>query len=75
MENSRSYLYFRYKVEGHCFTTDLSLEPQVAYEESYIRKIYQENELKIKEPILYGGWRRGNDPSHADFQDIVVAYK
>ena len=75
MKNERSYFNFGYNVEGHCFTTDLNLEPQVAYEESYIREIYQENGLKIKEPILYGGWRRGNNPSQADFQDIVVAYK
>jgi len=75
MKNNRSFFNFRYNVEGNCFTTDLSLEPQVAYEESYIRNIYQENGLKMNKAILYGGWRRGNNPSQTDFQDIVVAYK
>jgi len=75
MKNRRSYFNFAYKIEGNCFTTDLSLEPQVAYEESYIRKIYEAKGLELNEPILYGGWRRGNDSAQLDFQDIIVAYK
>ena len=75
MENKRSYFNFAYMVEENCFTTDVCLEPQVAYDETYLRKVYREYGLKITEPIIYGGWRRGKDATQLDFQDIVVAAK
>lgn len=75
MKNKKSYFSFEYKVEDDCYTTNSHSENELGYEESYIRKLYHENGLKIKEPILYGGWRLGTNVSQTDFQDIIVASK
>jgi len=75
MENGKSYFHFEYKVEHGCYTTNLNRKSEYAYEESYIRMIYNDYDLKVQEPILYGGWRNGTNIKEPNFQDIVVAYK
>jgi len=75
MNKNRSYFNFAHKVDDNGYTTDLRSLPVFAYEESYLRKIYQDKGLKIKEPIIYGGWRIGKDLRQFDFQDVIVAVK
>jgi hypothetical protein len=36
-------------------------EGAVAYDEAFIRKLYQQYHLNIIEPIYFGTWRNGND--------------
>ena len=75
MNKNRSYFNFEHEVDVDGYTTDLRSMPVFAYEESYLRKIYQDKGLKIKEPIIYGGWRVGKDLRQLDFQDIIIAVK
>lgn len=45
-------------------------EEAVAYDESYIRGLYEKNGMKICEPIEYGSWS-----SHGAGQDMILAVK
>jgi len=48
-------------------------EALIAYDELWVRKLYQDNQLKIKNPILYGSWSgKDNQPMP---QDIIIANK
>jgi ubiquinone/menaquinone biosynthesis C-methylase UbiE len=48
-------------------------ENAVAYEESYVRGLYDKNGLQMVEPIYYGSWcGRANFLS---YQDIIMASK
>jgi SAM-dependent methyltransferase len=48
-------------------------EYAVAYDHGWIRRLHQENGLRIIEPIHYGGWARR--PDHLTLQDVIVAEK
>ena len=48
-------------------------EYAVAYDQDWIRRLHQENGLRIVEPIHYGGWARR--PGHLTLQDVIVAEK
>ena len=72
MNEGRSHGNFRYMLDEHCYSlTDSDPERAVAYDETFIRGIYKENNLDIIEPLHYGSWRV-NQPT-LDFQDVIVA--
>jgi ubiquinone/menaquinone biosynthesis C-methylase UbiE len=48
-------------------------EVAVAYEEVFIRDLYQHVKLEIQEPILWGSWC--GRLQFLSFQDIIIAYK
>jgi SAM-dependent methyltransferase len=64
-------LDFRYG-EG-VFRTTNSKHPEsaVAYDERWVRDVYQQHGLELKQPILHGSWP---GRSGVLFQDIVVAF-
>ncbi len=73
IEAKLSTVDFRCEAEG-CRTVDKNTpESAVAYDEVFIRGLYEKHRLGIVEPIHYGAWcRRGN---FLYYQDIVVAVK
>lgn len=74
IEAKQSSFDFQHKSpEGYRIIDPNEPEHAVAYEEKYIRSVYQRNELSIKEPIRYGSWC--GRKSFLSFQDIVVANK
>jgi ubiquinone/menaquinone biosynthesis C-methylase UbiE len=64
-----------FKYRGlHCRTLNRTCpEIGVAYDETYIRRLYARHGLKILEPIHYGGWC-GRE-AYLSSQDMVVAVK
>lgn len=65
------YIFKKYRTNNNR-KNNKTYEDTIAYEESYIRKLYNKNVLKI-EQIRYGSWsRRKNILS---FQDFVMASK
>ena len=74
MEQKQSIFDFKLESDG-CFYVDDKNNPEhaVAYEESFIRKLYRTNSLVIKEPIYYGNWRNGKKLQ--PFQDFIFAKK
>lgn len=55
-------------------TIDIDIpEKAVAYDEKYIRKLYEKYGLTIVEPIRYGSWCGRDD--YLSYQDIIIATK
>jgi len=49
-------------------------ERGIAYDEDFVKILYEKNGLQIKEPIYYGGWcgrKNFNDKT----QDIIIAIR
>lgn len=65
---------FRYKVYGVCLTTnDNDPEEAIAYNEEFVKEIFEKYKLKIIHPIRYGSWcKRDSFLSH---QDLIIAIK
>lgn len=67
---------FRYPVDTSSVCHAVSrveFEKAVAFDETYIRGVYEKRGLAIKEPVLYGRW--ATVKGGPAFQDIVVARK
>jgi SAM-dependent methyltransferase len=66
---------YDFKHEGRGFRTIDKATPEsaVAYDEKFIRGVYEEFGLSIAEPIHFGSWcGRGN---YLSFQDVIIAVK
>ena len=73
IEKKESRFEFKYDYEG-CRVEDKKVpEVAIAYDENYVRNLYEKNGLKIDEPVHYGSWSGRTD--FLSFQDIVVASK
>ncbi len=72
--SSRSFLQ---DLGGGCFTDNLKCpEDAVAFEESWIRSLYENHRLEIRDPVFQGQWSRKRElNSTRDYQDIIVAIK
>lgn len=69
-----STIDFKYEVGG-CLTANKDRpEDAVAYDEAFVRKLYEQHKLRIIEPIHYGPWC-GKESDLITIQDIVVAIK
>ncbi len=57
------------------YRTESERNPErgIAYDESYVRELYERVELRIVEPIRYGSWC--GRPDYLEYQDIVIAEK
>jgi ubiquinone/menaquinone biosynthesis C-methylase UbiE len=74
MEQKQSIFDFKLESDGCCYADDKNIpEHAVAYEESFIRKLYTKNSLILIEPIYYGNWRNGKKSQ--PFQDFIIAKK
>jgi SAM-dependent methyltransferase len=68
-----SPLSFSY-VQGDCKVNDKNIpEIAVAYDEEYLRALYERHELEITEPVNYGSWC--GRQSWLSYQDIIIAEK
>lgn len=71
IKSKNSPLSFRY-IQGDCRVNDKNTpEIAVAYDEEFVRALYERHGLKIRGPINYGSWcgRR----SWLSYQDIILA--
>ena len=65
--------YFQHELEGAYVHDTDTPETGVAYEEIFVRELYQRYGLRIVEPIHYGSWCERDE--FLSYQDIVVATK
>jgi SAM-dependent methyltransferase len=68
---------FPHEVSQSCFVQE-SADPEstVAYEETYIRRLYDEAGLQISEPVHFGSWSGAYaDPPPRHSQDTIIARK
>lgn len=68
-----STLNFHYGIDG-CLTIDKN-DPElaVAYDEEFIKGLFEKNGLQITQPIHYGSWCKRD--AFLSYQDIIVATK
>jgi ubiquinone/menaquinone biosynthesis C-methylase UbiE len=72
-EEGLSHHNLKYERDGYRTTDDDNPEECIAYNEEDIRSCYEENGLKISEPIHYGQWCKRD--KFLSWQDIVIAEK
>jgi ubiquinone/menaquinone biosynthesis C-methylase UbiE len=71
-DTSPSFPFF---IGNGCWVSDKNhLEGAVAYEENYLRLLYQKKALQVIEPIYYGRWCREKSKP-LTIQDLVLAKK
>jgi SAM-dependent methyltransferase len=64
---------FVYKLEG-CVTADLeSPEASIAFEETYMRRLFANLDLSLEQPIHYGRWCGRKE--FLSYQDVVIMTK
>jgi ubiquinone/menaquinone biosynthesis C-methylase UbiE len=68
-----SSLDFWYKING-CLTIDENNpEAAIAYNEDFVKKLFQKYGLKIMQPIHYGYWCKRDN--YLTYQDLIIATK
>jgi SAM-dependent methyltransferase len=73
INDKQSTLDFKFELAG-CRTTDpIKPENAVAFEENYIRAVYEKYGLRIAEPVHYGSWC--GRKNFLSYQDMIVASK
>lgn len=73
IEAKLSEIDFKYATKEYRTTDRNTPESTLAYEEAFIRRLYEHYRLDIVEPIRYGAWCKR---SHfLSYQDIIVANK
>lgn len=73
IERGESTLPFAYDGEGFKTVSEQVPEKALAYDESYINRLYERNRLSIVSPIRYGTWSYA--VSDFEYQDFVLAEK
>jgi ubiquinone/menaquinone biosynthesis C-methylase UbiE len=75
IEQKQSRFDFSFERDDGCFIqTKNPPEGTVAYDERFIRRIYERNRLNIIEPVYLGTWRRNGKDSEY-YQDFILATK
>jgi SAM-dependent methyltransferase len=73
IRSGNSRLDFRYEVEG-CLTTDKNTpEDALAYDEEFLKRLFNRHGLTIIQPIYYGSWC--NRQNFFGYQDLIVVEK
>jgi hypothetical protein len=73
IDQRKSTLDFKYDL-GECRVIDKDApESAIAYDEQYIRSLYQEHGMMIIEPVHYGSWC--GRQRFLSYQDIIVAIR
>jgi len=73
IDEGKAQFTFQYKFDKYQIETKDVPEDAIAYDETYIKELYQKYNLQIQEPIRYGMWcGRKNFLSG---QDIIIAQK
>lgn len=71
IRSNKSDIRFMFPIEHGKVAVEQSPEDAVAFDETYIKKIYKKSRLLIAEPIRYGSWSGRADG--VGYQDIIVA--
>lgn len=73
MRSGRSTIDFRYEIDG-CVTADQDTpEEAIAYEESFVKHLFERHGLQIAGPIHYGSWC--GRQTFLTYQDLIIAKK
>jgi ubiquinone/menaquinone biosynthesis C-methylase UbiE len=72
-ESGIAKLHFSAPLDQGLSTNASSPEDAVAFQESFVRELYRQNQLRILEPIHYGSW--SGRPTDVGYQDLIVAVK
>jgi len=76
MSEQRTSLNFKYEMEDGCHSVDTEVPEQaIAFDESYIRRLYQRDGLSMETPIYWGEWCERDQSLLSEYQDIIVARK
>jgi SAM-dependent methyltransferase len=70
LRSDRSHLKFVFPIEHGKVLREECPEEAVAFDETYIRVLYQKSHLSIVEPVRYGSWSGRN--TEVGYQDIIV---
>jgi len=73
ISNKKSTLDFKYFFKDWGTVNKNIPESAIAYNEKFIRRLYESYTLSIKEPIYYGSWC--GRKNFLNYQDIIVASK
>ena len=73
IKQGRSTIDFKHGAGNYRWKDDKVPESAIAYDEEYIRSLYDKNKLRIKEPIRYGSWCGRS--TFLSYQDIIIAEK
>jgi len=76
ISDRKSSMDFKHKIGDHCYS-EYSETPEqaIAYDESYIRDLYERVRLEVDSPINYGNWCQRATTRLNEYQDIIVARK
>jgi ubiquinone/menaquinone biosynthesis C-methylase UbiE len=64
---------FKHEMDGYRTIATKRSESAIAIPETFIRDLYEEYGLKVREPLVYGSWCGRKDTEA--FQDLVIAEK
>ena len=68
-----SSLDFRYEINGYLTTDRSTPEDAIAYNEKFVKSLFDKRGLTIIQPIHYGSWC--NRQNFLGYQDLIVAEK
>lgn len=72
-ESGASTLDFKYKFDDFRTIDEKTPEAAIAFDEEFIRNLFDKYHLEINEPIHYGSWC--GRPNYLSYQDIIIAVK
>lgn len=73
VRSGRSSLDFKYEIEGCLTTNETTPESAIAYDEEFIKRLFDRLGLAIVQPINYGSWCER--PKFLTYQDLIIAKK
>ena len=73
IKEEKSRFSFEYAFGNYRIQNKESPEIAIAFDETYIRSLYNKYDLTIREPIRYGSWSGRTE--YLSFQDMVIATK
>lgn len=71
IKNNMGTFNFKYQVDHYRIEDCDQPLYQIAFPETFIRALYEDQGLKIEDPMYYGSWSGRKD--YLSFQDIVIA--
>ena len=73
-KSTQNFRYtFKHNKEEYLTIDKANPEAAVAFDERFVRDLYERTNLVIVEPIYYGSWCGRSD--FLDYQDIIIAHK
>jgi len=73
IKSGRSTLDFKHEMDGYLTTNNNVPEIAIAFDEKFVKRLFEKHGLEIAQPIRYGSWC-GRD-RFLSYQDLVIATK